>query len=87
MGFDGSAGHEQRLCDLRVGEPFGGHLGHAALLRGEGVEAGEDERAWPRSRGRELRAGSLDERHGARAVGQLHPAAERLAGVSTAVRT
>jgi hypothetical protein len=37
MGLHGLRGEEQRLRDLPVGHPAGGHLGDAALARGRGT--------------------------------------------------
>src|SRR4051812_14551234 len=62
--------------------PGHGHLGHAALARGERVDAGAHDAARPGVGGEELLARPLGERPGAAEVGELHAGVQRLARVT-----
>jgi hypothetical protein len=57
VGFDGLAGHEERLGDFTVGLAAGGEFGDPALAGSEGLEAGEHLSAGACARGGELLAG------------------------------
>ena len=71
---------EQRLGDLAVGLPRGGHPGHAQLARGQGVATPERVAARPAAGDDELFARTLSEAEGTVAVREVEAALELLAG-------
>jgi hypothetical protein len=57
--LDGAVGDEEHLGDLAVGEILARELGGAPFARRQRLEPGEDDPAWTRAGGTELRLRTL----------------------------
>src|SRR6266536_160651 len=63
--FNRPLGDEERLRDLPVRRPFRGHLGHATLARGEGLDTAQGDPAGTGAGGEELALSTFRKRGGA----------------------
>jgi hypothetical protein len=82
VSLDGVLGQEERLCDLAVGPPLGGHASDAQLGGGEVTAALGGVPARTGTGRDELVVGTHGNRIGAAGTGQLERLAERLARVA-----
>jgi hypothetical protein len=71
VGLHGAFGDEQPLGDLAVGQAVGGHAGHPALGRGQGVNAGQGPPAGTCAGGPELLVRVLGQGQGTATVGEV----------------
>src|SRR6266540_3178513 len=83
--FDRSLGDEERLRDLAVRRPFGRHLGHAPLARGQRLDAAQRDAPGTGAGGKELTLRTRGERRCAADRRQLDGLPKVLARVGAAV--
>ena len=77
----GPLGDEQRLSDLPVALPLGGHLRDPPLTRGQGLDSVQGDPTRTRSGGEQLGLGVRGERRRTADRGELDRAAQVLAGL------